>query len=137
MLKSLILLLLSLLAQFLVIVVPVLLAVAFLTLVERKVLAAFQRRVGPNVVGILGLLQPFADAAKLLLKEIVFSRSANVFLFVIAPLLTFSLSLSSWAVIPLNQSVVFADIDLGLLYIFALSSLNVYAIIIARLVFQF
>jgi len=134
---NLIVLILALLIQLLTVVVPVLLAVAFLTLVERKVLASFQRRVGPNVVGVLGLLQPFADAAKLLLKEIVITRSANLLLFVLAPIFTFGLSLSSWAVIPFNYSVVFADIDLGLLYIFAISSLNVYAIIIARLVFQF
>lgn len=121
--------------QVLLLIVPLLLAVAFLTLVERKVLAAMHRRVGPNFVGILGLLQPIADAAKLIFKETVLPRTVNILLFIIAPLTTFFLSVSGWAVIPLNYSHVLADINLGLLYIFAVSSLGVYGIIIARLGF--
>jgi len=118
----------------LLLIVPILLAVAFLTLVERKVLASIQRRVGPNIVGVFGLLQPIADAAKLIVKETILPRTANTILFILSPLTTFFLSLSGWAVVPINQSQVIADIDLGVLYIFAVSSLSVYGIIIARLV---
>lgn len=121
--------------QLISVIVPILLAVAFLTLVERKVLAAMHRRVGPNYVGFLGLLQPIADAAKLIFKETVFPRTINIFLFLIAPLATFFLSLTGWAVIPFNYTHVLADINLGLLFLFAISSLGVYGIIIARLGF--
>jgi NADH-quinone oxidoreductase subunit H len=115
----------------LLLLVPILLAVAFLTLVERKVLASIQRRVGPDSVGFLGLLQPIADAAKLIVKETVLPRTANTLLFILSPISTFFLSLSGWAVVPMNNSHVLADIDLGILYIFAVSSLSVYGIIIA------
>jgi NADH-quinone oxidoreductase subunit H len=124
-----------LLLQIILLILPLLLAVAFLTLVERKVLAAMQRRTGPNYVGILGLFQPIADAAKLIFKETVFPRTANIFLFILAPVSTFFLSLSGWAVIPFNESFVISDINLGIFYLFAISSLNVYGIIIARLGF--
>lgn len=117
--------------KLLLILVPLLLAVAFLTLAERKVLASMQRRKGPNVVGFLGILQPIADAAKLLLKEIVLPSLANKIIFVLAPLMTFLLSLLGWSVIPLSESVVISDINLGILYLFAISSLGVYGIIIA------
>jgi len=123
------------LAQTLLLIVPILLSVAFLTLVERKVLAAMHRRLGPNYVGVLGLLQPISDAAKLIFKETVLPRTINIFLFLLAPIATFFLSLSGWAVIPFNYSSVLADINLGIMYIFAISSLGVYGIIIARLVF--
>lgn len=117
--------------KILLIVIPLLLAVAFLTLAERKVLGAMQRRKGPNVVGIFGLLQPLADGLKLLIKEIVLPSSANKIIFIVAPLTTFLLSLAGWAVIPLSESVVISDINLGILYLFAISSLGVYGVIIA------
>jgi len=110
------------LAKVLSFILPILISVAFLTLVERKVLAAMQRRVGPNVVGFLGLLQPIADAAKLLLKESVLPSPANRWLFLFAPMITFILALLGWIVIPTFD--VLADINLGLSYIFAISSLR-------------
>jgi NADH-quinone oxidoreductase subunit H len=123
--------LLAFLLQFLGLVLPLLLCVAFLTLAERKILAAIQRRKGPNVVGFLGLLQPLADGAKLILKETILPSVANRWLFVVAPLLTFFLSLSSWAVIPFSLLSVVADLNLALFYIFAISSLGVYGIVIS------
>jgi NADH-quinone oxidoreductase subunit H len=118
-------------AQILAIVVPLLVAVAFLTLAERKVIAAMQLRKGPNVVGPFGILQPFADGLKLLLKETVIPSGANRIVFVAAPMLTFTLSLVAWAVIPFDVGVVLADINVGILYLFAISSLSVYGIIMA------
>lgn len=112
-------------------IVPMLLAVAFLTLMERKILAASQRRKGPNVVGFYGFLQPFADALKLLIKETIMPFIANKFLFVIAPLLTFILSLFGWGVIPFFNYGVLSDLNIGILYLFAISSLGVYGIILA------
>lgn len=109
----------------------VLVAVAYYTLAERKIMAAIQRRRGPNVVGIWGLLQPLADGLKALLKEVIVPRKANKIIFIGAPLLTLILSLSAWIVMPFNMSCFVADINLGLLYLFALSSLNVYSIIFA------
>ncbi len=111
--------------------VPLLLAVAFLTLFERKVIGAIQLRKGPNVVGPAGLLQPFADAVKMLTKEMIIPSGANRFLFLLAPVITFSLSMIAWAVIPVSAGVVIADINVGILYLFAISSLSVYGIIIA------
>ncbi len=119
------------LLQILVILVPILIAVAFLTLFERKVMAAIQRRRGPNVVGFLGLLQPFADGLKLLLKETIIPSKANQVIFIIAPILTIFLSFLGWAIIPFNNYTVYADINVGLLYIFAVSSLGVYGIIMS------
>jgi NADH-quinone oxidoreductase subunit H len=117
--------------QVLVIVVPLLIAVAMLTYAERKVLSAMQLRVGPNVVGPFGLLQPFADGLKLLGKETIIPAGANRVVFVIAPMLTFTLSLVAWAVIPFNPGWVIADINVGILYLFAISSLGVYGIIMS------
>jgi len=117
--------------NFLSVIVPLLICVAFLTLFERKILASVQRRKGPNVVGYFGLMQPFADGLKLFIKETIIPSQASKFIFLMAPLITLTLSLVGWAVIPFSVGTVFSDIDLGLLYIFAMSSLNVYGIIIA------
>ena len=118
-------------AQALALLVPVLLGVAYLTLAERKVLAAMQLRRGPNVVGPFGLLQPFADALKMLMKETVIPTGASKFLFILAPMLTFMLAMLAWAVIPVNEGWAIANINVGVLYLFAISSLGVYGIIIA------
>ena len=118
-------------AEVLAIVVPLLLAVAYLTFAERKVLAAAQLRKGPNVVGWFGLLQPLADGAKLLFKETVIPTGANRIVFMAAPIVTFSLSLVAWAVIPFDAGMVVANINVGVLYLFAISSLGVYGIIMA------
>lgn len=113
------------------IILPLIIAVAFLTLAERKIMAAMQRRKGPNVVGIFGILQPIADAVKLLLKEPVLPTKANTVVFMSAPLVTFILSLVAWSVIPFGEGIVLADVHVGVLYVFAISSLGVYGIITA------
>ena len=114
-----------------VIIAVVLFGVAYLTLAERKVLAAMQLRKGPNVVGPMGLLQPVADGIKLLSKETIIPTGANKALFLGAPMLTFFLALCSWAVIPFEAKLVLADLNVGILYLLAISSLGVYGIIIA------
>ena len=118
-------------AQTLAMLVPVLVSVAYLTLAERKVMAAMQMRKGPNVVGPFGLLQPFADALKMLMKETIIPTGANRVLFIVAPLLTMTLAMIAWAVIPVNDGWAIADINVGILYLFAVSSLGVYGIVIA------
>ncbi len=117
--------------QALLIVVPVLIGMAYLTYAERKVLAAMQLRRGPNVVGPFGLFQPFADAIKMLTKETIIPSGSSKFLFILAPMLTFSLAVMAWAVIPVNDGWAIANINVGVLYLFAISSLGVYGVIIA------
>nr|YP_009672630.1 NADH dehydrogenase subunit 1 [Dictyopteris divaricata]QDB64115.1 NADH dehydrogenase subunit 1 [Dictyopteris divaricata] len=112
-------------------VVPLLIAVAYFTLAERKIMASIQRRRGPNVIGYMGLLQPLADGLKLFVKETILPTNANTFLFVFAPIITFVLSLISWAVIPFGNGQVIADLPLGILYSLAVSSLGVYGVLIS------
>ncbi len=118
-------------AEALALLVPLLIGVAYLTYAERKVLAAMQMRKGPNVVGPFGLWQPFADALKMIMKETIIPAGSNRLLFLMAPMLTFSLAMIAWAVIPVNAGWAIADINVGILYLFAISSLGVYGIIIA------
>jgi NADH-quinone oxidoreductase subunit H len=119
------------LAECLLVTVPLLLAVAYMTYADRKIWGAIQLRKGPNVVGPFGLLQPMADGLKLLLKETIVPSSANTVLFLIAPMITFLTALIAWAVIPFDNGWVIANINVGILYLFAISSLGVYGIIIA------
>jgi NADH-quinone oxidoreductase subunit H len=120
-----------LVAKILAILVPLILAVAYFTYMERKVIGFMQVRMGPNRVGPLGLLQPFADVLKLLIKEIVLPANANKFLFVIAPLLALTPAFAAWAVIPFNDWMVVADVNAGLLYLLAMTSMGVYGLIVA------
>ena len=118
-------------AKVLAIVMPLLIVVAYLVWAERKVMAAAQLRLGPNVVGPFGLLQSFADLMKMVLKETIVPSGANKVVFLIAPMLTFVLALIAWAVIPFSAGVVLADINVGILFLFAVSSMGVYGIIMA------
>ena len=117
--------------EALALIVPLLIGVAYLTYAERKVLAAMQLRKGPNVVGPFGLYQPFADALKMLFKETIIPMGANRVLFLLAPMITFGLAILAWAVIPVNDGWAIAEINVGILYLVAISSLGVYGIIIA------
>ncbi len=117
--------------EFLIIVVPVLIAVAYLTLAERKIMSLFQRRKGPNLVGPLGILQPFADALKLMIKEIIIPLQANKKMFILAPIITLCFSLLGWVLIPLKENAVVADIDVSVLFTLLISALGVYGIVIA------
>ena len=118
-------------AKILAVIVPLLIAVAYLTLAERRVIGFMQLRKGPNVVGPFGLFQPFADALKLMAKETILPAGADKTVFMIAPMLTFVLALVAWAVIPFDAGMVLADINVGVLYLFAISSLGVYGVIMA------
>ena len=119
------------LLQILAVIGPLLIAVAYLTLAERRVIGFMQLRKGPNVVGPFGMFQPFADALKLMAKETILPAGANKVVFLFAPMLTFILSLVAWAVIPFGEGLVIADINVGILYLFAVSSLGVYGVIMA------
>ena len=119
------------LLQILVVIGPLLIAVAYLTLAERRVIGFMQLRRGPNVVGPFGMFQPFADALKLMAKETILPAGANKVVFLFAPMLAFILSLVAWAVIPFDEGLVIADINVGILYLFAVSSLGVYGVIMA------
>ena len=119
------------LLQIFAVVGPLLIAVAYLTLAERRVIGFMQLRKGPNVVGPFGMFQPFADALKLMAKETILPAGANKVVFLFAPMLTFILSLVAWAVIPFGEELVIADINVGILYLFAVSSLGVYGVIMA------
>lgn len=122
---------LEILLQTLATLVPMLICIAFFTLAERKVMAAIQRRRGPNVVGLWGLLQPFSDGLKLILKEIIIPAQANKGIFLFAPVLVFSLSLTGWSILPFELGHVVLDPTLGVLYLFVISSCTVYGIILA------
>lgn len=119
------------LLEVLIVIVPMLLSVAFMTIIERKQLAAMQRRVGPNTVGYYGVLQPFADALKLVLKETVVPAQSNKTLFYLAPIMTLIFSLLGWGVIPFGEGLALSDFSLGILYTLALSSLGIYGILFA------
>jgi NADH-quinone oxidoreductase subunit H len=126
-----ILLIICTILKILAIVVPLLISVAYFTIAERKIMGIIQRRKGPNVIGFVGLLQPLADGLKLFVKETIFPSNSNLTVFLIAPMLTFILSLIGWAVIPLSDQIVLSDLNVGVLYLFATSSLSVYGIIMA------
>ena len=129
--KQMFILLITIILKVLVIVIPLLISVAYFTIAERKIMGSIQRRKGPNVIGFLGLLQPLADGLKLFTKETILPSNSNIFLFLIAPVITFILSLIGWAVIPFSFKIVLADLNIGVLYLFAISSLSVYGIVIA------
>lgn len=116
---------------YLTTILPLLIAVAYFTLIERQIIGAVQRRQGPNLVGFYGLLQPLVDALKLLLKESIFPRSSNLLIFLFAPVFTFTLALAGWVVIPFGEGLVLSDINLGILYLFAVSSFSVHSVIMA------
>jgi NADH-quinone oxidoreductase subunit H len=117
--------------KILLIVLPLFGAVAYLTMAERKVIGYMQSRIGPNRVGIMGIGQPIADVLKLMMKEIIFPSRSNRYLFIIAPILTIAPSLCAWAVIPFSQGMVLANVNAGILYLFSMTSLGVYGVLIA------
>jgi NADH-quinone oxidoreductase subunit H len=123
--------LITLVIQVMVVIVPIMIAVAFLTLAERKVIGFMQVRMGPNRVGPYGILQPFADALKLIMKEFIRPHQSNLYLFIIAPVLALAPVVAAWAVIPFDDGVVVSDINVGVMYVLAVSSIVVYGVIIA------
>ncbi len=122
---------LEIIGKIILIVLPLMIAVAYTTYAERKIISYIQVRIGPNRVGPRGWLQPIADAVKLMFKEIVLPTNASRFLFLFAPILSIGPALAAWAVIPFDRGMVLTDIDAGLLYILALTSIGVYGVIIA------
>src|SRR5262245_11040165 len=123
--------LLWIIIKIVIILIPLFVAVAYVTMAERKVIGYIQGRVGPNRTGLRGIGQPIADVFKLLLKEVIVPSAANRYLYVIAPVLALMPAMAAWAVIPFAQNWVLANVDAGLLYIFALTSLGVYGILVA------
>jgi len=123
--------LISIILKILIIIIPLLLAVAYFTIAERKIMGSIQRRKGPNVIGFLGLLQPLADGLKLFSKETILPSNSSIVVFLVAPMLTFILSLVGWGVIPFSEQIVLMDLNVGILYLLAISSLSVYGIIMA------
>ena len=117
---------LKIIIEFLLIILPLLIGVAYMTLVERKILGGAQHRRGPNIIGVGGLVQPLADGLKLMLKECVLPTNVNVFLYVLAPVITFTCTMFYWSITPISKGLVFADINVGALFILAISSLSVY-----------
>ena len=122
---------LYLILEYLLIILPVLIRVAYMTLVEREILGSIQRRKGPNVVGPSGILQPLADGLKLMLKEIILPTNVNTFLFILAPVITFTGTMLYWAILPLSKGVTYTDFNVGVLFFYAISSLAIYGIILA------
>ncbi len=122
---------LNIVGKILLVVLPLVGGIAYVTLMERRVIAAMQMRKGPNVVGAFGLLQPLADGLKLMLKEVIIPTNSNKILFLLAPFITFLLALVAWAVIPFSETWVISDINVGVMYLLATSSLGIYGIIIA------
>ena len=113
------------------ITVPLLISVAFFTVAERKIMGAIQRRRGPNVIGYIGLLQALADGLKLFVKETTLPSNSNIFVFILSPILAFILSLIGWAAVPFGHTIVLSDLNLGILYLLGISSLNIYGIVLA------
>jgi NADH-quinone oxidoreductase subunit H len=124
-------LILLIILKILAIVVPLLISVAYFTIAERKLMGSIQRRRGPNVIGFLGLLQPLADGLKLFVKETILPSNSNLKMFLLAPVISFVLSLIGWSVIPMAEKIVISDLNLGVLYLFSVSSLSVYGLIMA------
>ena len=122
---------LILIIQYLFIILPVLIGVAYMTLVEREILGSIQRRKGPNVVGVSGFLQPLADGLKLMIKEIILPNNVNTFLFILAPVITFTGTMLYWSVLPLSFGIAYTDLNIGVLFFYAISSLAIYGIIIS------
>ena len=116
---------------FFSLILPLLISVAYFTLIERQILAAIQRRQGPNIIGFWGLLQPLSDGLKLFLKETILPKSSNMFIFIFSPIFTFGLALAGWVVIPFGNGIVLSNLNMGLLYIFTISSLSVHSVIMA------
>ena len=117
--------------KYLIVVIPVLISLIFLILIERKVIGSLQKRKGPNVVGIFGLWQSIVDALKLIIKETIIPYHSNIFIFILSPIVGFGLSLLMWVVIPFDFEIVFFDLNLGIIYLLAISSLSVYSLIMS------
>lgn len=121
----------AVLLKILIIIIPLLIAVAYFTIAERKIMGIIQRRKGPNVIGFVGLFQPLADGLKLFVKETTLPSTSNIIIFIVAPTVTFIVSLIGWVVIPFSEKLVFTDINVGVLYLLATSALGVYGLLMA------